>query len=52
MHADGIMGLSNERKYDNIFDLGLKNGQLKSNLFAFEIKPTEQESILYYNELP
>lgn len=32
---DGIIGLSNDREVDNIFDLAYKEGQLNSTTFAF-----------------
>lgn len=46
------MGLSNEKEIDNIFDLAYKEGKLKSNLFAMELKSTDEQSLFYYDEIP
>ena len=37
MMADGILGLSNDKGKNNIFDIGHAKGYLKSSMFAFEI---------------
>ena len=38
MLCDGIMGLSNDPSYDNIFDMAYKNKKITHNRFTFEIK--------------
>lgn len=34
---DGIMGLSNDPKYKNIFELGYENEMLASSSFGFKL---------------
>ena len=38
---DGIMGLYNNKKYFNIFDLGYQQKKLVSNAYAFEFGFTD-----------
>lgn len=48
---DGIMGLSNDNRVPNIFDLGYSNGMLASPLFAFKLglRYLNEKSYFYYN---
>lgn len=45
------MGLNNDIKYQNIFDLNFKNGNLVSDVFAFRLGLDfiNRKSYLYYN---
>ncbi|KAM3143444.1 hypothetical protein pb186bvf_004505 [Paramecium bursaria] len=52
MQADGIMGLSNDIYYENLFDLAYKNKQIKSNRYAFEIKEYPLQSLFHYDDIP
>ncbi|CAD8145392.1 unnamed protein product [Paramecium octaurelia] len=52
VQSDGLLGLSNEKEIDNIFDLAYKEGNIKSNLFAMELKSKEEQSLFYYDEIP
>ena len=49
--ADGLMGLSNQKLYQNVFDVAYKNGELLSSRFAFElgVKELKQHSYFLYN---
>lgn len=49
--ADGIMGLSNYKRFPNVFDVLAKERQLSSSSFAFELglKELRQKSYFYYN---
>ena len=51
--ADGLMGLGNNRKVPNMFDVGYANGLLDSPMFALELSILESKrpSNLYYNVL-
>lgn len=51
--ADGLMGLSNNKKIPNMFDLAYANGQLDSPMFALELSILESKrpSNLFYNVL-
>ena len=35
--SDALLGLSNEKKVPNIFDIAYKNNQLTSPIFAFQL---------------
>ncbi|CAD8074490.1 unnamed protein product [Paramecium sonneborni] len=52
LQSDGLLGLSNDKEIDNIFDLAYKKGSIKSNLFAMELKNTNEQSLFYYDEIP
>ena len=48
---EGLLGLSNNYMYDNIFDLSFKQGLLSSNIFGFKLGNTylKEKSYFYYN---
>lgn len=48
---DGILGLSNNKRESNIFDLAYESGQLISPIFAFDLglRVLKQPSYFYYN---
>ncbi|CAD8069956.1 unnamed protein product [Paramecium sonneborni] len=50
--SDGILGLSNDKEIDNIFDLAYQQGSIKSNLFAMELRNTREQSLFYYDDIP
>lgn len=44
------MGISNKKKFKNIFELGYSNGELKSPLYAVHIRQSPKKTYLYYDE--
>lgn len=48
---DGIMGLSNDPKYTNIFELGYANQMLASSSFGFKLgmRYLNEKSYFFYN---
>lgn len=48
---DGIMGLSNDGKYTNIFELGYESKILSSSLFGFKLglRYLNEKSYFFYN---
>lgn len=52
LEADGIIGLSNNKNYKNIFDLAYEKGQISTPLFAFELNDESTSSKIYYDILP
>ena len=48
---DGIMGLNNDPRYDNVFEIGYENKLLVSSIFAFKLGLTylNEKSYFYYN---
>ncbi|CAD8158927.1 unnamed protein product [Paramecium pentaurelia] len=52
VQSDGLLGLSNDKEIANIFDLAYKQGQIKSNLFAMELKSINDQSLFYYDDIP
>ncbi|KAM3143457.1 hypothetical protein pb186bvf_004518 [Paramecium bursaria] len=52
MLCDGIMGLSNDPSYDNIFDMAYKNKKISHNRFTFEIKSVGLQSLFHYDDIP
>lgn len=48
---DGILGLSNNKKINNIFDIAHADNQLISSVFGFQLglRALRQPSFFYYN---
>lgn len=48
---DGIMGLSNDHNYKNVFEIGYRDNLLVSSSFAFQLglRYLKKKSYFYYN---
>jgi hypothetical protein len=52
LRTAGIMGLSNDPSYPNIFEVLFEQGLISSPLFALELSRADSSSVLYFGDIP
>ncbi|CAD8165426.1 unnamed protein product [Paramecium pentaurelia] len=49
LQSDGVMGLNNDKKVPNLFDLAQQQGLMNNSIFVMQLNQNPYQSRIYYN---